>query len=106
MRIFTFLVFAAALLAQAARDVTEFTIFKRSEPVQILPGVEIALKATDTAKQRYSIDVTIDGHRLERKDLDIRVPFYFYVGANTQSHELVVLKVGADQIVGRISAPK
>lgn len=107
MRHFTaILILAASLAAQTAREVTEFTIFKRSEAVKILPGVEIALKTADAAKQRFAIDVTVDGHKIEKRDMDIRVPFYFVVGDNTQPHELVVLKVGVDQIVGRISAPK
>jgi hypothetical protein len=100
------LIIAVSLAAQTAKDVTEFTIFKRSAPVKVLPGVEITLKGTDISKQRYAIELTIDGHKLEKKDLDIRVPFYFYVGANSQPHELLVLKVAADQIVGRLSIPK
>jgi hypothetical protein len=100
------LIFVVVAAAQTAKDVTEFTIFKRSEPVKILPGIEIALKTADVAKQRYGIVLSIDGHKLERKDLDIRVPFYFVVGANMEPHELVVLKVGADQIVGRLVSPK
>jgi hypothetical protein len=100
------LILAVTLAAQTARDITEFTIFKRSEPVKVLPGVDIFLKATDVAKQRYAVDITIDGHKIEKKDLDIKVPFVFYVGTNTQPHELLVTKVAADQIVGRISSPK
>jgi hypothetical protein len=100
------LILAVSLCAQTAREITEFTIFKRSEPVKILPGVEIGLKATDAGKQRYTIDLIIDGHKIERKDLDIKIPLSFYVGTNTQPHELLVTKVAADQIVGRLASPK
>jgi hypothetical protein len=99
------LILTVSLAAQAARDVTEFTLFKRNEATQI-GLVGLTLKSTDVNKQRFSIDVLTDGHRIEKKDLDIRVPFYFYVGANAQPHELVVMKVSADQIVGRLASPK
>jgi hypothetical protein len=100
------LLLAVSLGAQSAKEVTEFTIFKRSEPVKVLPGIEIALKGTDAVKQRCAIDLIIDGHKIERKDLDIKIPLYFYVGTNTQPHELLITKVAADQIVGRLSSPK
>src|SRR4051812_13539836 len=99
------LLLAVALAAQTARDVTEFTLFKRSEPTQI-GQVGLTLKATDVAKQRYAIEFTIDGRKLERRDFDVMVPFYFYVGTNTQPHEFVVTKVAAEQIIGRLSSPK
>jgi hypothetical protein len=100
------LILATCVIAQTTRDITEFTLFKRGDTVKIVPNVEIALKSTDITKQRYAIDIIVDGHKIERKDLDIKVPFYFYVGTNTQPHELLVTKVAADQVVGRLAVPK
>jgi hypothetical protein len=100
------LILATALAGQTDREVTEFTIFKRGDPVKILPGVDISLKSVNVGKQRYSIELFIEGHKIEKKDLNIMVPLFFYVGTDTLSHELVVTKVGADQIVGRLSSPK
>jgi hypothetical protein len=99
------LILAASLAAQAARDVTEFTLFKRTESTTI-GQVGLTLKGTDAAKQRYAIELLIDGQKIEKKDLDIKIPLYFYVGANTQPHELVVTKVSQDEIVGRLASPK
>ncbi len=99
------LALAVSLAAQTARDITEFTLFKRNEPT-LIGQVGLTLKAADANKQRFSIELQIDGRKLERKDLDIQVPFYFYVGANTQPHELVITKVAQDQIVGRLASPK
>ena len=100
------LILAVTMTAQTARDITEFTIFKRSESVKVMPGIEISLRSADINKQRYSVDLIIDGHKIEKRDLDIKVPFYFYVGTNTQPHELLITKVGPDQIVGRLASPK
>ena len=100
------LIVAVSLYAQSARDITEFTIFKRKEGVKILPEVEIVLKGTDVKKQRYKIDLIVEGHKIEKTDQDIKEPLYFYVGSNMQPHELVVMKVTDDQIVGRLAVPK
>jgi len=100
------LIIAVSLAAQTARDVTEFTIFKRSEPLNIVPEVGIVLKGTDVAKQRFKIDLIVEGHKIEMKDLNIKIPLTFYVGSNTEPHEFLVTKVAQDQIVGRLSSPK
>lgn len=100
------LILVVSLAAQTVKDVVEFTIFKRNDSTRVVPGVEITLTKIDVLKQRYSIDLIVDGHKIEKRDLDIKVPFYFYVGANTQTHELLVTKVAADQIVGRLAYPK
>ncbi len=103
--VFAILILAVSLAAQAARETTEFTLFKRTEPT-LMGAVGMILKGTDAAKQRFTIELQIDGRKLERKDLDIQVPFYFYVGSNTQAHELVITKVSQDQIVGRLVSPQ
>jgi hypothetical protein len=105
-RLVVFLILSLTLAAQAARETVEVKLFKGNSSPAILDGVGILLKATNIQKQRYSIELTINGHVIERKDLDIRVPFYFYVGANTTAHELVILKVEDNQITGRLSSPK
>jgi hypothetical protein len=57
-------------------------------------------------KQRFKILLIVDGHTIEKKDLDIKIPIYFYSGTNTAPHELVITKVAQDQIVGRLVSPK
>jgi hypothetical protein len=96
---------ALTLAAQTARDATEFTLFKRADPIKV-GDIGLILKSTDVNKQRYNVIIIVDDHRIERKDMDIKVPFYVYVGANTAPHELVVTKVAQDQIVGRLVSPK
>ncbi len=119
-RILALAVFAAAMNAQAPRpapvppkptavkqtspDTTEFTLFKRKDPIQV-GEVGLALRGTDKAHQRFQLDLTIDGQKLELKDMYTRIPLRFYVGTNTQAHELVVIRVADDQIVGRLVSP-
>jgi hypothetical protein len=94
----------AVLAAQPAADTVEFTLFKRAEPIQV-GEVGLILRSTDVGKQRFALVLLIDGHRIERKDLDIKIPLYFYVGDRQEPHELVVMRVGQDQIVGRLRTP-
>jgi hypothetical protein len=99
------LAISLVLSAQAARGVSEFTLFKRPQATQV-GEIGLILKGTDVKKQRFSVDLVVDGHTIEKRDLDIKIPLYIYVGTDAQPHELVVNKVGADQIEGRISSPK
>ncbi|MEO8099554.1 MAG: hypothetical protein ABI811_17785 [Acidobacteriota bacterium] len=92
------------LAAQVARDLVEFTLFKRPEPTKV-GDISLVLKGTDTSKQRYNIEITVDGHKIEKKDQDIRIPIFLYIGADTLPHEIVVTKVTQDQIVGRLLSP-
>ena len=101
----TGLLIALSLAGQPAKNVTEFTIFKRAEPLGIAPDVSVVLKGTDIKKQRFKIELIVDGHTIELKDLNIKIPVTFYVGTNTEAHEFVVTKVAQDQIAGRLSSP-
>lgn len=99
------LLLAVTLAGQTARDVTEFTLFKRKEPVQV-GDISMVLKDVDINRQRYKVLIIVDGHTIEKKDMDIKVPFFFYGGKNDTLYELVVTKVAQDQITGRLISPK
>ncbi len=99
------LAIAVVLSAQAARSTQEFELFKRPQPTQV-GEIGLFLKGTDVKKQRFSLNLVVDGHTIEKNDLDIKIPLYVYVGKDTQPHELVVTKVSADQITGRLVSPK
>jgi chromosome segregation ATPase len=87
------------------RDYTEFTLYKRKEPIK-LGQVSILLKKTDVKANRYSLDLLVDDRKIEKKDRDVNEPVQFYVGNNRQPYELVVNQVGKDQIIGYLATPK
>lgn len=104
-KLFATLLLALTLAAQTARDITEFTLFKRDDPIKV-GDIGLILKDADVKHQRFKIVIIVDEHSIEKKDMDIKVPFYIYVGNNTSPHELVVTKVGDNQIMGRLVSPK
>ena len=87
------------------RDYTEFTLYKRKEPIK-LDDISILLKKTDVKANRYTLELLVDDRKIEKKDRDVNEPLQFYVGNNRQPHELVVNQVGKDQIVGYLATPK
>jgi hypothetical protein len=94
-----------ALKQLGDRDYTEFTLYKRKEPVK-LAGVSILLKKADVKANRYTLELQLDDRKVEKKDKTANEPVQFYVGGNRQPHELVVNLVGKDQIVGYLATPK
>jgi len=50
--------------------------------------------------------VVADDKTVEKKDKNINEPVQFYVAKARQPYELVVNRVGKDQIVGYLATPK
>ena len=94
-----------ALKQLGDRNYTEFTLYKRKEPVK-LADVSILLKKADVKADRYTLEVQVDDRKIEKKDKTANEPVQFYVGRNRQPHELVVNMVGKDEIVGYLATPK
>jgi len=94
-----------ALKQLGDRNYTEFTLYKRKEPVK-LGDISILLKKADVKANRYTLELQVDDRTIEKKDKTANEPVQFYVGRNGQPHELVVNQVGKDQIVGYLATPK
>jgi chromosome segregation ATPase len=94
-----------ALKQLGDRNYTEFTLYKRKEPVK-LADISILLKKADVKANRYTLELQVDDRKIEKKDRQANEPLQFYVGRNRQPHELVVNQVGKDQIVGYLATPK
>jgi chromosome segregation ATPase len=94
-----------ALRQLGDRDYTQFTIFKTKEPVR-LADISVLLKKTDPKSNRYSIQLQVGDRKLEKKDLGVNEPLQFYADRDNRLHELVVNRVGKDQIAGYLAIPK
>jgi hypothetical protein len=94
-----------ALRALGDRNYFEFDLGKTKDP-QKVGTVAVKLRKVDTKRNRYTVELTADDKRVEKKDKTINEPVQFYVTGYRQPFEMVVNSVNKDRISGYISAPK
>jgi methionine salvage enolase-phosphatase E1 len=66
----------------------------------------IELERTDTKRNTFTVNLFADDKRIQRRDKAMNEPVYFYVQGASSALELVVNKLGKDNIAGYISTPK
>jgi hypothetical protein len=66
----------------------------------------VLLKKADLKKNRYTVEITADDKRTEKRDKSINEPVQFYTSKARQPYELLVNEVKKDQIVGYLATPK
>jgi chromosome segregation ATPase len=87
------------------RDYVEFTIVGRNKP-QKVGNVTVELKGINEKHNQFSASVTIEDKRFEKKNRAMNEPIFFYLSGTHIPEEIVVNKVGKDQVSGYISIPK
>jgi chromosome segregation ATPase len=87
------------------RDYFEFTVQGKNKP-QIVGNIIVELRSVDTKKNRFTVALTMDDIRTEKKDRTINEPVIFYPRGSRQANELVVNSVAKDKIIGYLSTPK
>jgi hypothetical protein len=95
----------AALKALNDRNYFEFNIGKTKAP-QRVGDILVFLKKADPKKNRYTVEITADDKKTEKKDKSINEPVQFYTAKARQPYELLVNEVKKDQIVGYLATPK
>lgn len=95
----------AALKALGERNYFEFNLAKTKQP-QRVGDIMLQLKKADTKRYRYTVEVTADDKKIEKKDKNVNEPVQFYTSKARQPYELVVNEVKKDQIVGYLATPK
>jgi chromosome segregation ATPase len=95
-----------ALKKLGERDYFEFTLAKSSNDPQTVGGIQLALKKADVKRNRFTMDVIADDHRIEKKDKNLNEPVQFYTSQARTPFELVVNQISKDQVKGYISVPK
>src|SRR5271154_955269 len=88
------------------RNYYEFTITKAKAPQRVGP-IQVNVKKTDPKKSQFTMTVYADDKEIEKKDRTAGEPVQFYVGNSRMApYEIVVFKVGKDQLTGYLSTPK
>jgi hypothetical protein len=95
----------SALRARGERVYTEFRIAKSKEP-QRVGDFQIRLTKADAKKNRYTVEVTFDDKKVEKKDRTANEPVQFMMPKTSTPYELIVNEVRKDLIVGYVSAPR
>jgi len=94
-----------ALRRQGERDYVEFTVDGKNKP-QKVGGITVELRGVDLKKNKFTVALTVDDVRTEKKDRTIDEPVIFYPHGSHQADEFVVNSVGKNKITGYVSMPK
>jgi hypothetical protein len=87
------------------REYVEFTIAGRNKP-QKVGNVTVVLKGVNEKRNQYSVAMTVEDKLFNKKNRALNEPIFFYTSGARLPEELVVNKVGKDQISGYVSIPK
>jgi uncharacterized protein (DUF2141 family) len=87
------------------RDYVEFTIAGKNKP-QKVGNLTVELKGVNEKRGQYSVAMTAEDRRLEKKNRAMNEPVFFYLSGTKIPEELVINKIGKDTISGYVSIPK
>ena len=94
-----------ALRRLGERDYVEFTIAGKNKP-QKVGSVTVELKGVNEKRNQYSVAMTVEDKRFDKKNRALNEPIFFYTSGTKIPDEIVINKVGKDTISGYISVPK
>jgi hypothetical protein len=87
------------------RDYIEFSIAGKNQP-QKIGNITLELKSTNQKKNRANLVLTVEDKSTEDKNRSINQPLFFYLSGTHQPQEIVINKIGKNQISGYLSIPK
>jgi hypothetical protein len=94
-----------ALKALGDRNYFEFTLPKEKTARRV-GDIMLQLKKADVKKNRFTVDLTFDDKKMEKKDKTLNEPLQFYTSKARQPYELVINSIGKDTISGYLATPK
>jgi uncharacterized protein (DUF2141 family) len=87
------------------RDYVEFTIAGKNKP-QKVGNVTVELKGVNEKRNQYSVAMTVEDKRFDKKNRALNEPIFFYTAGTKIPEEIVINKVSKDTISGYVSVPK
>jgi hypothetical protein len=87
------------------RDYVEFTIAGKNKP-QKVGNLTVELKGVNEKRSQYSVAMTAEDRRIEKKNRNMNEPIFFYLNGTKIPEELVINKLGKDTVSGYVSIPK
>ena len=95
----------SALRELGERNYYEF-ILAKGQTSKKVGDMILTLKKADAKNNRFTLEVTANDKRVEKKDRTVNEPVQVYFEGDRIPHEIVVNKVKKDQIVGYLAVPK
>jgi archaellum component FlaC len=95
----------ASLKALGERNYTDVKLAKVKLPTKF-GDVQLRLISADPKRNKYTIELTADDKKIEKKDKGLNEPVQFLLDRATQPYELVINSISKDMVVGYVSAPK
>jgi hypothetical protein len=87
------------------RDYVEFTIDGKNKP-QKVGNVTVELKGVNEKNNRFTVLMTVEDKRFEKKNRAMNEPVFFYTSGARFPEEMVINKVGKNTVSGYVSIPK
>ncbi|HEV2418635.1 MAG TPA: hypothetical protein VGX94_12585 [Terriglobia bacterium] len=94
-----------ALEKLGQRDYFEFNLSKSKKFAREGP-ISLDLRHTSAKHQNYDVDLQVDDYKLSKKHVNLYEPVVLQTAESPQPLELVVNRIGKNEIHGYISAPK
>jgi chromosome segregation ATPase len=87
------------------REYVEFTVDGKNKPVKV-GNVTVELKGVNEKNNRFSVVMTVEDKRFEKKNRAMNEPVFFYTSGARFPEEMVINKVGKNTVSGYVSIPK
>jgi len=93
------------LRRRGERDYVEFTVDGKNKPTKV-GNVTVELKNVNEKNNRFSLLMTVEDKRFEKKNRAMNEPVFFYTSGARFPEEMVINKVGKNTVSGYVSIPK
>ncbi len=87
------------------RDYVEFKVDGKNKPVKV-GNVTVELKGVNEKNNRFSVAMTVEDKKFEKKNRALNEPIFFYTSGARFPEEMVINKVGKNAVSGYVSIPK
>src|ERR1700738_4630550 len=87
------------------REYVEFNIDGKNKP-QKVGNVTVELKGVNAKQNRFSVAMTVEDKKFEKKNRAMNEPIFFYTSGARFPEEMVINKVGKNAVSGYVSIPK
>jgi chromosome segregation ATPase len=87
------------------REYVEFSIDGKNKPTKV-GNVTVELKNVNEKNNRFTVVMTVEDKRFEKKNRALNEPVFFYTSGARFPEEMVINKAGKNTVSGYVSMPK